>query len=64
VALLPADQAEVVLLRVVGGFDVAEVAVLVGRRPGHVRVLQHRGLRRLAQLLPDGAVTPGAPPAI
>ena len=49
--LLPEAQAEVVLLRVVAGFDVAQVAELVGRRPGTVRVLQHRGLRALAAAL-------------
>jgi RNA polymerase sigma-70 factor (ECF subfamily) len=48
-ACLPRDQAEVILLRVVGGLDVGEVAAIVGRRPGTVRVLQHRGLRRLAE---------------
>jgi RNA polymerase sigma-70 factor, ECF subfamily len=46
---LPADQAEVILLRVLGGFDVAEVAAIMRKRPGNVRVLQHRGLRRLAE---------------
>jgi RNA polymerase sigma-70 factor (ECF subfamily) len=51
--LLPAEQAEIVLLRVVGGFSVDEVARLVGRRPGTVRVLQHRALRRLAAQLGD-----------
>jgi RNA polymerase sigma-70 factor, ECF subfamily len=48
-ACLPRDQAEVILLRVVGGLDVGEVAAIVGKRPGNVRVLQHRGLRRLAE---------------
>jgi RNA polymerase sigma-70 factor (ECF subfamily) len=47
---LPADQAEVVLLRVVADLDVDTVARIVGKRPGHVRVLSHRGLRRLADL--------------
>jgi RNA polymerase sigma-70 factor, ECF subfamily len=51
IAELPRDQAEVVALRVVGGLDVAEVARIVGKRPGAVRVLAHRGLRRLAQRL-------------
>jgi len=46
---LPADQSEVILLRVLGGLDVARVAAIVGKRPGTVRVLQHRGLRRLAE---------------
>jgi RNA polymerase sigma-70 factor (ECF subfamily) len=51
--LLSPDQAEVVLLRVVGGLSVEQVAALVGRRPGTVRVLQHRALRRLARQLGD-----------
>lgn len=53
IAELPADQAEVVALRVVAGLDVAHVAELVGKRPGTVRVLAHRGLRRLAQRLAE-----------
>jgi RNA polymerase sigma-70 factor, ECF subfamily len=51
IAGLPRDQAEVVALRVLGGLDVAEVARIVGKRPGAVRVLTHRGLRRLAERL-------------
>jgi len=47
-AALSPDQAEVVLLRVLGGLRVAQVAEMLGKRPGTVRVLQHRGLRRLA----------------
>jgi len=49
VGVLSRDQAEVVLLRVLAGLGVEEVARLVGKRPGTVRVLQHRALRRLAQ---------------
>jgi RNA polymerase sigma-70 factor (ECF subfamily) len=51
IAELPHDQAEVVTLRVVAGLDVAQVAGIVGKRPGAVRVLAHRGLRRLAERL-------------
>jgi RNA polymerase sigma-70 factor (ECF subfamily) len=51
VAELPPDQAEVVALRVIAGLDVARVAEIVGKRPGTVRVLAHRGLHRLAQRL-------------
>jgi RNA polymerase sigma-70 factor, ECF subfamily len=51
IAQLPRDQAEVVLLRVVAGLGVEQVARLLGRRPGAVRVLAHRGLRRLAERL-------------
>src|SRR5262249_51392599 len=50
---LPADQEDVVLLRVVGGLSVEEVARALGKLPGTVRVLQHRALRRLAQVLEE-----------
>lgn len=52
-AALPREQAEVVVLRVVGGLPVEEVARVLGKRPGTVRVLQHRALRRLASQLKD-----------
>jgi RNA polymerase sigma-70 factor, ECF subfamily len=55
VALLPKDQAEIVVLRVVGGLSVDDVAAITGRRPGTVRVLQHRALRRLAERLAQGS---------
>ena len=48
---LPADQAEVVLLRVVAGLSAEEVGAIVKKSPGAVRVIQHRALRRLAALL-------------
>jgi RNA polymerase sigma-70 factor (ECF subfamily) len=47
-ARLPRDQAEVILLRVVIGLDADSVGEILGKRPGNVRVLQHRGLERLA----------------
>src|SRR5829696_2552152 len=50
-ATLPADQAEAIVLRVVAGLEVQRVAELMGKRPGTVRVLTHRGLRRLAERL-------------
>jgi RNA polymerase sigma-70 factor, ECF subfamily len=46
---LKPDQAEVVLLRVLGGLSVDEVASIMSKRPGTVRVLQHRALRALAR---------------
>ena len=48
---LPERQAEVIVLRVLAGLDVAEVAAATGQRPGTVRVLAHRGLRTLASYL-------------
>ena len=51
VRTLPPDQAEVVMLRVIAGLEPTEVALLVGKPVGSVRVLAHRGLRRLARTL-------------
>ena len=67
IAELPPDQAEAVMLRIVVGMDVARVAVLMDRSPGSVRVLCHRGLRRLEQRLleEEGATaTVGAGPEL
>jgi RNA polymerase sigma-70 factor, ECF subfamily len=55
IATLPADQAEAVMLRTVGGLPVSVVAEIMNRPPGTVRVLCHRGLRRLARTL-EGTV--------
>jgi RNA polymerase sigma-70 factor (ECF subfamily) len=49
VATLPVEQAEMVMLRVVAGLDVAVVARIVGKSPGAVRVSVHRALRALAR---------------
>lgn len=54
---LSPDQAEVVLLRVVGGLTVEQVAEILGKSPGSVRVAQHRALRRLAKTWQQEAVT-------
>ncbi len=54
---LPHDQAEAVLLRYVVGLDAPAAARVLGKRPGAVRVAAHRGLRRLATLLPSEDVT-------
>lgn len=51
IARLPPGQAEVVALRAIAGLGVAQVAEIVGKRPGAVRVLAHRGLQGLAALL-------------
>ena len=61
VATLPPDQAEMITLRVLVGLDVAEVAALVGRSPGAVRVAVHRGLRRLRAQLVDVETVTGHP---
>jgi RNA polymerase sigma-70 factor (ECF subfamily) len=52
------EQTEVVLLRVVAGLSVEEVASMVGKTSGAVRVIQHRALRRLASRVSNRVVTP------
>ncbi len=49
VATLPAVQAEMVMLRVVAGLDVADVAEMLDKKPGTVRVTVHRALQTLAR---------------
>jgi RNA polymerase sigma-70 factor, ECF subfamily len=48
---LPRDQAEVLMLRYVADLDVTRTAELLGKQPGAVRVLSHRGLHRLRAAL-------------
>lgn len=57
ISKLPEKQAEVVLLRVVADLDVDSVAAMLGKSTGVVRVLSHRGLKRLAELLQESGVT-------
>ena len=68
IASLPPDQAELVMLRVVVGLDVADVAAVTGRSPGSVRVAVHRALRRLRGLLEhegrSGPATTAGRPAL
>jgi RNA polymerase sigma-70 factor, ECF subfamily len=57
IASLPRDQAEIIVLRVVAGLDASDVARIVGKTPGAVRVAAHRGLRRLAGQAERAGVT-------
>jgi RNA polymerase sigma-70 factor (ECF subfamily) len=45
--LLPAQQREIVILRVILGFSAAETGQTIGASPTAVRVAQHRALSRL-----------------
>ncbi|QUQ70478.1 sigma-70 family RNA polymerase sigma factor [Kutzneria sp. CA-103260] len=46
------DQRECIVLRFLHGLSVAETAQQMGRNEGAIKALQHRAVRRLAQLLP------------
>ena len=61
--LLRPEQAEVVLLRVVAGLTVEEVASIVGKRAVTIRVIQHRALEKLRKEL-DRSVTPPTSPGM
>jgi RNA polymerase sigma-70 factor (ECF subfamily) len=54
---LPPPQAEVIMLRVVVGLDTEAVAAMLGKTPGNVRVMAHRGLKKLEDLLGRAGVT-------
>ena len=54
---LPREHAEIIMLRVVAGLEAADVARIVGKTPGAVRVTAHRALRRLADLAERAGVT-------
>ncbi len=53
---LAPDQRDVLLLRVIGGLTVTEVATLVGKSVGAVKALQRRGLLRVKQMLSEESV--------
>lgn len=46
-AVLPPQQRNVLLLRVVGDLSIAEVSALLGKQPGAIKQLQRRGLKTL-----------------
>lgn len=56
---LPADQRDVMVLRIVADLTVEQVAGVVGKRTGAVKALQRRALVRLAKNFSDTR-TPGA----
>lgn len=51
------EQRDVILLRVLADLSVDEVAGILGKRPGAVKMLQRRGLATLRRLLEHQGVT-------
>jgi RNA polymerase sigma-70 factor (ECF subfamily) len=47
------EQRECVILRFVQGFSVSETAAVMGKNDGSVKALQHRAIRKLAELIGD-----------
>ncbi len=57
---LPADQRDVMVLRIVADLTVEQVAVVIDKRPGAVKALQRRALERLRKNF-DAPRTPEGP---
>src|SRR3954447_20221521 len=53
-AQLSDEQRECLVLRFLQGLSVAETAAAMGKKDGAIKALQHRAVRRLASLLPEG----------
>jgi RNA polymerase sigma-70 factor (ECF subfamily) len=53
VAKLGDEQRECVLLRFIQGFSVSETAAVMGKNDGAIKALQHRAIRKLAELVGD-----------
>ncbi|MCO7221181.1 sigma-70 family RNA polymerase sigma factor [Klenkia sp. PcliD-1-E] len=54
VAQLGDEQRECIALRFLQGLSVAETAAAMGKKDGAIKALQHRAVKRLAALLPEG----------
>jgi RNA polymerase sigma-70 factor (ECF subfamily) len=52
IASLPRDQQSVLLLRIIGDLTIEQIAEAVGKRPGAVKALQRRALRKLETAYP------------
>ncbi len=50
---LHGEQQQVVLLRFIEGFGYEEIASLMGKREGTIRVIQHRALAKLRHILEE-----------
>ena len=51
---LGSEQQECIVLRFLHGLSVSETAAIMGKKDGAIKALQHRAVRRLAGMLPDG----------
>jgi RNA polymerase sigma-70 factor (TIGR02952 family) len=51
---LGSEQQECIVLRFLHGLSVSETAQIMGKKDGAIKALQHRAVRRLAGMLPEG----------
>jgi len=52
IAGLPGEQQTVLLLRIIGDLTIEEIAAALGKRPGAIKALQRRALRKLQDAYP------------
>ncbi len=52
---LTRDQQRVIILRFLEGYEIGEIAAIMGKDPAAIRALQHRGLRALQPWIGDEA---------
>lgn len=48
---LPEEQQQVVLMSFIEGFSYGEIAAAIGKKEGNVRVIVHRALKKMRQIL-------------
>ena len=53
VSRLGDEQRECIMLRFIQGFSVSETAAVMGKNDGAIKALQHRAVRKLAELVGD-----------
>jgi RNA polymerase sigma-70 factor (ECF subfamily) len=48
---LPEDQQQVILMSFIEGFEYSEIAVALNKTEGNIRVIIHRGLKKMREIL-------------
>lgn len=56
-AQLTSEQRDVVFLRLLGGLSVVETADVLGKKPGAIKALHHRGIKTMRNWVEQAAVT-------
>ena len=55
---LPEEQQQVIIMKFIDCYEYKEIADMLGKKEGAVRIIQHRALRKLHQLLDEGTEQP------
>ena len=48
---LPEDQQQVILMSFIEGFEYGEIAAVLNKTEGNIRVIMHRGLKKMREIL-------------